>query len=50
MRLPSRMGNRVTGKAAIGHWITFYNHRRPHTAHGGQPPAMVYFNSIETDQ
>ena len=34
----------------IGRWITFYNHQRPHTAHGGQPPAMVYFNSIETDQ
>lgn len=37
-------------KAAIGSWITFYNHRRPHTAHGGQPPAVVYFNSIKTDQ
>ncbi|WP_420496767.1 IS3 family transposase [Szabonella alba] len=37
-------------KAAITSWITFYNHRRPHTAHGGQPPAVVYFNSIETDQ
>jgi putative transposase len=34
----------------IGRWITFYNHQRPHTAHGGQPPAVVYFNSIETDQ
>ena len=34
----------------IGRWITFYNYHRPHTAHGGQPPAMVYFNSIETDQ
>ena len=34
----------------IGHWINFYNHRRPHTAHGGQPPAVVYFNSSETDQ
>lgn len=37
-------------KSAIGRWMTFYNHRRPHTAHGGQPPAVVYFNSIETDQ
>lgn len=36
-------------KAAIGSWITFYNHRRPHTAHGGLPPAVVYFNRIETD-
>ncbi len=37
-------------KAGIGRWITFYNNHRPHTAHGGQPPAVVYFNSIETDQ
>ncbi|MBL4919245.1 hypothetical protein JL811_18660 [Tabrizicola sp. DMG-N-6] len=20
----------------MGRWITFYNHHRPHTAHGGQ--------------
>ena len=50
-------------RAGIGRWITFYNHHRPHTAplgtllcntlpamHGGQPPAVVYFNHIETDQ
>ena len=37
-------------RAGIGRWITFYNHQRPHTAHGGQPPAVVYFNHIETDQ
>ena len=37
-------------KAGIGRWITFYNHQRPHAAHGGQPPALVYFSSIETDQ
>lgn len=37
-------------KAGIGRWIAFYNHQRPHAAHGGQPPAVVYFNSIETDQ
>lgn len=37
-------------KAAIGSWVTFYNHRRPHTAHGGLPPAVVYFNRIETDR
>ena len=34
----------------IGRWITFYNYHRPRTAHGRQPPATVYFNSIETDQ
>ena len=32
-------------KAGVGRWITFYNHQRPHAAHGGQPPAVVYFNS-----
>ena len=37
-------------KAGVGRWITFYNHQRPHAAHGGQPSAVVYFNSIETDQ
>jgi putative transposase len=36
-------------KAGVGRWITVYNHHRPHTAHGGQPPAVVYFNHIETD-
>ena len=37
-------------RVGIGRWITFYNHQRQYTAHGGQPPAVVYFNSIETDQ
>ena len=37
-------------KTGVGRWITFYNPLRPHAAHGGQPPAAVYFNSIETDQ
>ena len=37
-------------KAGIRRWITFYNHHPPHTAHGGQQPAVVYFNAIETDQ
>ncbi len=23
-------------KAGVGRWITFYNHQRPHAAHGGQ--------------
>jgi putative transposase len=44
-----RVGTQISmdGK---GRWITFYNHQRPHTAHGGQPPAVVYFTTIETDQ
>ena len=37
-------------RVGIGRWITFYNHQRPHTAHGGQPPAVVYFNATQTDQ
>ena len=37
-------------KAGVGRWITFYNHLRPHAAHGGQPPAVVYFNAAQTDQ
>ena len=37
-------------KAGVGRWIAFYNHQRPHAAHGGQPPAVVHFNTIETDQ
>ena len=33
------------GRAArqgIGDWMTFYNHRRPHAAHGGGTPVRVY--------
>jgi putative transposase len=37
-------------KAGIGRWIAFCNHQRPHTAHGGPPPAVVNWNNIETDQ
>ncbi len=37
-------------KAGIGRWMTFYNRQRPHAAHGGQPPAVVYWNRIETDR
>jgi putative transposase len=37
-------------KAGVGRWVTFSNHQRPHAAHGGQPPAVVYFNATQTDQ
>jgi hypothetical protein len=37
-------------KADVGRWITFYNHLRRHAAHGGQPPAVVYFNATPADQ
>lgn len=36
-------------KVGVGRWITFYNHQRPRTALGGQPPAVLYFNAIQTD-
>jgi putative transposase len=37
-------------RAGIGSRISFYNHQRPQTGHGGQPPAVVYSNTIATDQ
>ena len=30
-------------RADIGQWMDFYNKERPHTAHGGKPPAEVYW-------
>ena len=29
-------------RQGIGDWIAFYNHRRPHGAHGGETPGKVY--------
>jgi putative transposase len=43
-------GTRSEARTGIGRWITFYNHQRPHTTLGGQPPAVLYFNAIEIDQ
>ena len=37
-------------RADIGQWMTFYNHQRPHAAHGGRPPAVVYWNKPQPDQ
>ena len=42
--------NGSQAKAGVGRWIGFYNHLRPHATHGGQPPAVVYFNGIQNDQ
>jgi len=35
-------------KAGVRNWIEFYNRRRPHTALGGRPPAVVYSQRNET--
>ena len=37
-------------RAGVGRWITFHNHQRPHAAHGGHPPAVIYLNQIEPGQ
>ena len=40
-------------KTGIGQWMTFYNHRRPHSSLGGTPPAVFYrqnINATQTDQ
>ena len=29
-------------RQGIGDWVTFYNHRRPHGAHGSETPGKVY--------
>lgn len=28
-------------RRGIGDWVTFYNHRRPHTVHGGKTPGDI---------
>lgn len=35
-------------KAGVRKWVEFYNHKRPHSALGGQPPAVVYWQRTET--
>ena len=34
-------------KAGVGKWMQFYNRKRPHSALGGKPPAVVYWQRIE---
>ena len=34
--------------AAIGHYILFFNGRRPHTSLDGHPPDQAYFNQLPT--
>ncbi|QPZ92087.1 IS3 family transposase [Thioclava electrotropha] len=37
-------------RAAIRKWMTFYNHQRPHSALGGKPPALVYWQRNDINQ
>jgi len=37
-------------RTGIGKWMNFYNRKRPHSALGGQPPAVVYWQRIEQQQ
>ena len=40
--------NRVSdARAGIDGYFSFYNHRRPHSEHGGQTPATMYFDHLE---
>jgi putative transposase len=36
-------------KAGIRKWIGFYTHKQPRSALGGQPPAVVYWQRIDTN-
>ncbi|WP_386630122.1 IS3 family transposase [Sulfitobacter geojensis] len=37
-------------KAGVRKWMEFYNHKRPHSALGGKPPAAVYWQRNEIIQ
>jgi len=37
-------------RTAINKWMIFYNQKRPHSALGGKPPAVVYWQKIKTTQ
>ena len=37
-------------RAGIRKWMTFYNDKRPHSALGGKPPAVIYWRATEQNQ
>ena len=37
-------------KAGVGKWTAFYNRKRPHSALGGRPPAVVCWLGKEENQ
>ncbi|MBT8154952.1 integrase core domain-containing protein, partial [Epibacterium ulvae] len=34
--------------AGVRKWIAFYNHKHPHSALGGKPPAVIYWQRNDT--
>jgi putative transposase len=38
----------LEAKAEIRKWMDLYNAKRPHSALGGQPPAVAYWRRNET--
>jgi putative transposase len=37
-------------RAGVRDWMEYDNHRRPHSALGGKPPAVIYWQRIEQNQ
>ena len=37
-------------KAGVRKWMDSYNHKRPHSALGRKPPAVVYWQAIDQSQ
>lgn len=37
-------------RAGIRKWMEFYNRTRPHSALGGKPPAVIYWQAIDQNQ
>jgi putative transposase len=35
-------------REGVRKWMDFYNHKRPHSVLGAQPPAVVYWRRTET--
>ncbi|WP_425483781.1 integrase core domain-containing protein [Hongsoonwoonella zoysiae] len=37
-------------RASVRKWVDFYDRKRPHSAFGGKPPTLVYWQRIEQNQ
>ena len=40
------MASRTWARASIGHYLGFYNTRRPHSTHGARTPDQAYFDNL----